>query len=180
MHNEGFNGRKKFEETKHDEVNIIIKNIFNKHKPHIKKVTIYDADLILDTKRSTDLVINADGKNLGAGLRIRRANITFRDFTIRKSYYNSSNTEVNKIHHTNFYFYGWLNNKNQIEEFIFVDIKKLMESGLIKKYKHMNITNKDDENSFFSIPLADLKHFNCLIEYKINNEDLLIYQEEVW
>lgn len=158
-HNPNYKIRKKGEELKHEYAYKILKNVF-------KDCQIKEANLFYDTKLSTDLLVKAIKNNqtkiLRVALRIRTNNCNFRDLTIRSSYYDSNNTEINKLQNTHLYLYIWSNG-----DYILVNTKKLLESDLINKYKNKTFKNIDDKNTFIAIPYQELLKNKCLISWVI-------------
>lgn len=167
MHNKGFKGRKEWEETQHNQVKKILSKAFSdRFKTDFLQVET--ANLLLDTKYSTDFLIKArrdnQDKYIKVASRIRRSTCSFRDLTIRTSYYGSENTEINKLQKAHFYFYAWTKN-NKISEYMIIDIKKLFTSRIIEKHMHTEFNNTDDGNSFICIPAEELK--DCCIIYNV-------------
>ena len=180
MHNPNFQKRFDWEYTKHKEMfNILSKDLSD--YLNLDAIQLQDAPMELDTKKSTDVVAIAskkgERKELYIAARIRKPNCKYRELTIRKEYYGSSNTEVSKLHNAHYYFVGFTNMDNEIKEYMIVNIKKLYQTNLIDKYKSETKGNKDDDNKFFGIPAIELINNNCVVKYKIR-KDILLKQIE--
>jgi len=160
--NNNYNSRRAYGDSKIKRSQEIFAEAIRKTNPDAK-IQGKIADIELDTKKSTDLVFRIDGQEYYSGLRNRKSDCTCRDFTIRRSYYGSTNSEAKKIHNTDFYIYTW---GDDCEEYVVINMNKVKENNLIKKYKNSQyIPNVDDGNHFFSIPLNELYYKGCIIAY---------------
>ena len=167
MHNEGFGNRKMWEEQQSRQyISIINRELTALLK--LDSITTEVANLDLDCKHSTDYLSSATRsgvtKHINIACRARRSGCKYRDLTIRSSYYGSDNTEINKLKDAHYYLYCWCTG-NKVKEYIFVDIRKLMASGLLNE-EHDTHYNNDDANSFISISIPELKKAGYLISYK--------------
>jgi hypothetical protein len=99
-------------------------------------------------------------------VRIRRANVRWRDLTIR-SRIGHAKTEIHKIREGfgRYYLYCWTNESNIISDWILVDLNQLRESGLLENRKE--ITNKDGYTAFINIPAIELAANGCLLASKV-------------
>lgn len=122
---------------------------------------VNDATIEEDIFQSTDLVLNTiQGK---IAVRLRRPDCEFRDLTIRVKRDSDTKTELEKIKEGwgRWYFYGWVSNKNLIEEYIFVDLNKVRTVKLLEKERVLK-DNKDG-TYFIFINKTELKNSGCLI-----------------
>jgi hypothetical protein len=169
--NQGYQDRRDFGDSKIRKSQEIFAKAIRKTNPDAK-ILGKIADDYLDTKKSTDLVFNVDGKEYKTGLRNRKADCMARDFTVRRSYYGSSNSEAKKVHNTDAYIYTWENEDNTTD-YVVIDMNKVEKAGLIKKYRNSQcIPNKDDDNKFFSIPIGELLAKDCIIDTNLKDEYL--------
>lgn len=135
--------------------------------PQVKQILSNNANMLLeirygtmneDTKQATDLrVLIAQGGTIA--VRTRTPDCLYRDLTIRaKSRYNSE-TEIHKLRQGwgKWYFYGWTNQDDIIEEWIVVDLDLMRFSGILKEDRRL-IPNGDD-TGFFSYSLSEIFPF---------------------
>jgi len=136
----------------------------NEVKKKISKISsqltfVNDATIEEDISRSTDLVLNTiQGK---IAVRLRKPDCDYRDLTIRARRDSGAKTELEKIKEgfARWYFYGWVSDKNHIEEYIFVDLNKLRNTSLLER---TFIDNKDG-TYFIAISKKELKDAGCLV-----------------
>lgn len=133
-------------------------NIIN--KLYGSKFTYEDATNEEDMTECSDFWIKKDGKRAQVSIRLRDAGLGFRDFTIRKTEFIKIKQGKGRL-----YFYGWLDNQNNIIEYVIIDLCKFRNyinnnanSGLIK--------NKDGITSFYHYDLLDLDRYKAIILYK--------------
>ncbi len=172
-HNPGYQVRRTFGDERLDKVKEILGEVIRKHKPDYK-AWVRTSTLHEDTKQSKDLILRLQKGDktveLGVGVRSRKDTFILRDFTIRKDYFGSKNSERKKIKNASIYMYTW-DNQDGTTDWIVVDLKKLERSGLIEKYANTQHTgNKDDGNHFFGIDVGVLKYNGCLIDYSTSLE----------
>jgi CRISPR/Cas system CSM-associated protein Csm4 (group 5 of RAMP superfamily) len=129
-------------------------------------ISIEVADKETDSKKATDFVVRVVGGDIA--VRIRRASQKHRDLTIR-SYNNGYRTELQKIKEGfgRFYLYCWENEKNELAEWMLVDLNLLRTSGALEN-RHEFI-NEDRITRFIAIPTNYLKSTNCLVACKLAN-----------
>jgi len=131
-------------------------------------VEITTASDYMDTKKSTDMVINL--KAGGIAVRTRRVNCGFRDLTIRAKRDSGVKTELEKIiaGFCRWYFYGWTDNCGQITEWMLIDLDCVRSCGLLED--RMLIHNKDNAGThFIAIPRDELRKNNCIVAEKIGS-----------
>lgn len=136
----------------------------NKVKKKISEISsqltfVNDATIEEDTTQSTDLILDTiQGK---IAVRLRRPSCKYRDLTIRAKRDTGAKTELEKIKEGwgRWYFYGWVSDKNIIEEYIFVDLNKLRKTSLLER---LLIDNKDG-TYFIAISKKELKDSDCLV-----------------
>jgi len=138
---------------------------------HIKRIIQLNAGSIinveiaseyLDTNNATDMVVSVSG-GAKIGVRVRKTN--YRDFTIR-AYCQGYKTEIDKIKEgfPDFYCYAWVENwVNKMVAWVFLDMKKFRESGLLDEYSDKIKMNKDGITGFIYIPVAKLEKAGCVV-----------------
>lgn len=117
-----------------------------------------------DMKQATDFVVVIDGGEIA--VRIRRSKYSFRDLTIRSTC-RGYKTEIHKIREgwARYYLYCWTNSSGEISEWIFVDLNKVRDLGLLEG---RNEIPNGDGTLFIAIPFAELRLKDCLLAYRIN------------
>lgn len=144
----------------------------DKFLPQIKTILLQHAIILLsaniaddkkDTEQATDMIISVDGGDVA--VRIRRAGYykKYRDWTIRSFRESGQETELSKLRkgHARWYLYLWTDDKEKIIDFIFIDLNRVREIGLLDK-KRKHISNKDG-TYFIAISIPELKKNNCLV-----------------
>ena len=140
-----------------------VENILKRNAGHFVSVTI--ADEFKDKKQATDFVVIIDGGEIS--VRIRRDNCKFRDLTIR-SVNKGMKTEIHKIMEgfSRYYLYCWTKQK-RITEWIFVDLDKFRESGLLESPR--SDINNFDGTLFKAYSIQELHQNDCLIAKQLEN-----------
>jgi hypothetical protein len=128
---------------------------------------IQDAPIEVDRKYATDLTLKVTGCDIASRLRFPPCN--YRDLTIRAHRDNGIKTELAKIEEgfANRYFYGWIDEKQAIHEWILANVDKMRDRGLLK---NRNIVPNYDGTHFIAIPVIELYREGCLIAYQLDNK----------
>lgn len=152
-----------------------VKNQFEKnwdfsqsHLGDIEKVLQSNLDKIVkievasredDLKRSTDLKIKIHSGDVA--VRIRK-NIPWRELTIR-AYCNGYKTEIDKLKegHADWYLYLWTDSKDQICDWILVDIQKMRDANLFDKHKEVRMNH--DGTGWIAFTQDELNEVNAII-----------------
>lgn len=108
-----------------------------------------------DMTQSFDISIG----NHRISIRVRSAKYIYRDLTIRSTEYEKLRNKPTK-----YYFYAWLDDNEDINQFIIIDIESLQDSNLLYKLRY-NIKNNDG-TSFYAISLQELQPFIVCKELK--------------
>lgn len=139
-----------------------IKDILKDNLKYI--INISSSSETEDMKQSTDLKFSISGTDVA--VRIRRNNCKWRDLTIR-SYSRGYKTELDKLRegYVKWYLYLWTDDKENISEWILVDVDILRKSGLIYIDKK-SISNKDG-TEFISFSLDELNNVNSIVSSKL-------------
>ncbi len=119
-----------------------------------------------DTTNATDMVIQLESGDVA--VRIRRPDCKFRDLTLRSSRESGTETELSKIKKglPRWYLYGWTNDKQEIYEWILVDLNKVREKELWEEKRERP---NHDGTWFIAIPTKELYKEKCLVSYKIDS-----------
>lgn len=130
---------------------------------HLVRIDV--ASLEKDNKQATDFEVRIKGGDIA--VRLRRPSVKFRDLTIRTHRDSGAKTELAKIKegYAFCYFYGGLDTTDTISEWIFVDLDKVRETGLLEKERH--IQHNHDGTHFIGIPIRELYNAGCLIAYNL-------------
>jgi hypothetical protein len=118
----------------------------------------------MDLKHATDLTLKVTGGDIAA--RLRFPPCKYRDLTIRAQRDTGARTELAKIREgfAYRYFYGWIDENNNIAEWILVDLDKVREAGLLDKERCL-IPNGDG-TYFISITVKELRDVDSIIVYQ--------------
>ena len=137
-----------------------IRNVIYKVTCQIVKIEV--APDQEDKENATDYKITLETGNIAC--RVRRPSCKYRDLTIRATRTSGSKTELEKIRegYARWYLYAWAKDGNTFDAWIFVDLDKLRESGLLEQ-KHGVISNPDGKTGFIALSLNDLFLNNCII-----------------
>jgi hypothetical protein len=130
---------------------------------HVHNLTRYElATPIEDMQNGFDMTIRLTAPIVHIAVRLRRANVAFRDFTIRAEVPSGARTELQKIKEGtgHLYFYGWLNQSDNISEYILVNMAALRKSGLLD-LSYPLIPNYDGTR-FIAISIDALDKYGCL------------------
>lgn len=139
-----------------DGYNEQIINIIKKLLPKIIEVKIASREQ--DNSLATDMV--TDGVKHIA-VRIRRvAKGTYNDITVRSRRDTGSLTEIDKIKNVSHYFYGWIDPKTCVLDWVFLDVSKMIEA---KVFENCLEKSNGDGTYFLIIPIEKLKETGCLI-----------------
>lgn len=138
-----------------------IREVISKVADKIVKVEIASTDE--DQQYATDYIVTLDTGKVAC--RVRRSNCGFRDLTIRAWRASGQTTELTKIREgfARWYLYAWAQDDNTFKEWIFIDINRMRETGLI--YHDRQITkNPDNTTGFVSYSIPELLYHNCLVK----------------
>lgn len=115
-----------------------------------------------DVKQATDMTVTLGGKPKAVGVRLRRADYSYRDLTIRANRVSGAKTELEKIlaGMGDAYLYGWTNGSH-ISEWMLIDLNRLRSSGLLQYTKPQ--FNRDRQTSFIAIPYPTLRQYGCVL-----------------
>jgi hypothetical protein len=118
-----------------------------------------------DNKRATDFTVKLVGGSIA--VRLRRAECRFRDLTIRARRDNGVKTELAKIKegYASRYFYGWVDDKHNISEWMLVDLDKVRSARLLDR--EWALIPNGDGTYFIAIPFTVLSKSDCLIASKL-------------
>lgn len=126
-----------------------------------------------DIHQATDFELQLQGGAVAC--RLRRPYYQQRDLTIR-SWRKGRKTELAKIQEglaPSWYFYGWTSENNMIEEWILVDMNKVIEKGLLNNRQEKR--NGDKTTGFIWIPSWELIRKGCLIAYRLHDPHNTLY-----
>lgn len=142
------------------------KKIIGEHK--IKDISsLEQASQEKDSNEATDMVLKVGGQSIS--LRVRKTG-KFRDFTIRTKSEGHGKTEIDKLKegYGNYYLYCWAEG-DTITEWMFLDIEKIRQSGLLiyAPLKNGTKTNWSDGTKFTWISFEDLMKNDCIINFDI-------------
>ena len=135
-----------------------IKRILSKYA--LRFVSIEVADEQEDMTQAFDLKVTT--KNGRVAVRIRRASIQYRDFTVR-AYNKGYKTEIHKLRegYGDWYLYAW-ESEGKISEYALIDINKARP--LFEKDKDL-IPNKDG-TKFYAYAFDELVKCGALVAYE--------------
>lgn len=119
-----------------------------------------------DLKEVADIVLET---NMGhIGVRVRRPDVSFRDWTIRSKRKSGVETEIHKMRQgfCRWYFYGWAsgpmpNGNGLFQDWILVDVDRFRSSKLAYENKKHNSNN--DGTWFYAYSTLELNHHRCII-----------------
>lgn len=146
-----------------------------KYMPQIKMILAKHAGKFLQIEKATmqedmtqafDLNITNHPKSKIA-VRIRRAEIKFRDITIR-SINGTHDTEIHKLRngYGDWYLYVWEGGDNRIVEYALIDIHKARQLFMEDR---KTIPNTDGKTGFYYYTLTELALCGALIAYETRN-----------
>lgn len=141
----------------------------NKYLPQVIKILRENINHLVEIKvapdrkdmtQAVDLVIRLQGGNVA--VRLRRSNCKYRDLTIRAKRDSGTKTELAKIKQGfgKWYFYGWINERDKVYEWMLIDLDKMRSSELLEKKR---LIPNDDGTYFIAISKQELKSVGCLI-----------------
>lgn len=147
-------------------------NFSEKYMPQIKLILAKHAGKFLqievatmeeDMTQAFDLNIITHNKSKIA-VRIRRADIKFRDITIR-ALNGGHKTEIHKLRdgYGDWYLYAWESEGNRITEYALIDIHKARH--LFTQDRNV-IPNTDNKTGFYSYSIEELAKCGALIAYE--------------
>lgn len=115
-----------------------------------------------DTRQATDMVLTVSGAGTFA-VRIRRPDCVYRDFTIRSQSRGGGKTELEKLREGwgNWYLYAWCDQRDQLSEWVLVDLHCLRESGLLERKRREQPNG--DGTFFIAIPVPELRTAESVI-----------------
>lgn len=144
-----------------------IKELIREHAYEIISVEISTS--IDDMMKATDMIVTVIGGKIAVRIRRPMMGHIYRDFTIRSFRPSGAKTELEKIREgfADWYLYLWtdydLAFEIHIDSWIFVNLKKVRERGIldnIKDYERPNI----DGTRFVVIPISILDKYNCITD----------------
>lgn len=138
--------------------------------PEVRRILMQNAALLFtvqiastyqDVKEATDMLLMVNGQRTVA-VRLRRAQYSYRDLTIRASRISGARTELDKIRngYGDIYLYGWTYGWT-ISEWMLVNLHRLRSSSLLNSHWKMTI-NRDGATGFISIPYMTLYEYGCI------------------
>lgn len=138
-----------------------IKLILAKHAGKFLQIEVATMDE--DMTQGFDLNIIANNKSKIA-VRIRRADITFRDITIR-ALNGGHKTEIHKLRdgYGDWYLYAWESTDGRITEYALIDIHK---ARLLFTADRNVIPNKDGKTGFYKYSIEEIIKCGALIAYE--------------
>lgn len=142
-----------------DEINLVVRKVAG------KIITIKQSDPLRDRRDGVDYEVSVSGGYIAC--RVRRADrSSFRDFTITTSRPSGVIPEIEKIRGSQgprWYLYAW-GADGHFVEWIFVDVVKLVSSGLLDgaaDEQHLNRCK--DDSVFLFIPVGGLVAADVLV-----------------
>ena len=148
----------------------------DKYVPEIKRVVkqvageiieVRIADQDKDQHEATDYIVEVSSGDIACRIREECFWHNFGDVTLRHSRPSGNKTELEKIKegYGRWYLYAWDKRftGGQFIAWVFVDLDKLRESGLLNEPRKV-IWNGDESSSFVSISLAELWQAGCITE----------------
>lgn len=142
-----------------DEINRVVRKVAG------KIITIEQSDALRDRRNGVDYEVSVSGGDIAC--RVRRADrFSFRDFTITTSRPSGVTPEIEKIRTPQgprWYLYAWAA-RGRFAEWIFADVAKLVESGLLDRAAdEQHLKKCNDGSVFLFIPVADLVAADVLV-----------------
>lgn len=139
-----------------------IARILKENAVHFISVKI--APMADDLEKATDMVLTLEGGDVA--VRIRRDNCSYRDLTIRAWRKGCNRTEIHKIRggFARWYFYGWINQKGNLADWIIVDLNKMRNLNLFNERRTIR-KNPDGHTGFVWYPAKELNHRGVLIAH---------------
>jgi len=99
-------------------------------------------------------------------VRIRRNHYfeQFHDVTFRSYRVSGAKTEIDKIRDggVDWYFYGWTDEKDEIANWVILDVNKVLVTGLLDG-RQMVANHDCGRTGFVSVPLFELDANNCIL-----------------
>lgn len=125
-----------------------------------------------DRNQCTDLV-SSQGK---AGVRIRKASYSYRDFTIRNRQYDTK-SEIDKIYNSplTHYLLMYQDNYGNIVQVYIIDVQAMRQHNLFQHMKS-NYQSNHDSTGFYYLSLAKLKALNCIVWQFIQPKSHIAYK----
>ena len=156
------------------QVKAILVQLALKH-PYIffNVAAVEDATIEQDTKEATDMVVKIEGM---AAIQCRTRDLETmakshvenkRDLTIR-SHIQAQRTELEKMRegHGDYFIYAWVvDSAKTIAEWIFVDLGKMRQTGVLDNPTGRNIPNKDGRTWFHAYSMKRLMENDCIIDH---------------
>jgi hypothetical protein len=141
-----------------------VKQILSKHAGKFLQIEV--ATMEEDMTLAFDLNIIAHTKNK-ISVRIRRAEVKFRDITIR-SLNGVYDTEIHKLRkgYGDWYLYAWEGSDGRITEYALIDIHKARQLFMEDRN---TIPNTDGKTGFYCYSLAELAVCGALVAYETRN-----------
>ena len=119
-----------------------------------------------DKSYATDYIIKIE-KSGDIACRVRKPNCRYRELTLRYSRPSGIETEFSKIKggYASWYLYAWATNGSVFGDWIFINLDKLRQSGLLNE-KWSIVPNWDNSSSFIGIPFFRLYDVGCVVDFK--------------
>lgn len=142
-----------------EEINRVVRKVAG------KIITIQQSDSVRDRRDGVDYEVTVSSGDIAC--RVRRADrFTFRDFTITTTRPSGVTPEIDKLgsrQGPRWYLYAWAAD-GRFLEWIFVDVPKLVESGLLNSAVDQNQLKKNSDGSeFLFVPVTDLVAAGVLV-----------------
>lgn len=117
-----------------------------------------------DIKRATDIIILSMDE-IRFGCRLLKYEKPWRDLTIRtyKCHYPSELEKIQTGNNTDYYFVAWVDKEDIFQQWMIIDIHKLLQTNLIEEALSTEKENRKDNKPFICIPRYDLDRHNCII-----------------
>lgn len=118
-----------------------------------------------DLHRATDMVIRITGGDVA--VRVRRPEILWREWTVRKSRPSGRETEVEKIlaGFARWYLYCWTTVEG-LSAYVIIDLDRVRKKGILDAYEWERKPNRDGSSDFIIVPLARLNAALCIVASK--------------
>lgn len=139
------------------------KEILEDNSKSFLSIEVSDEDK--DTQEATDMVVNVIGGDVA--LRVRNANLKYRDITIRSRSKHGGKTEIDKIKEgfADWYLYGW-GRGGTVEEYVLFDLERVRNVGMLEARRNQ-IMNRDG-TGFINIEIGELQMAGCIVNKEVS------------
>ena len=145
----------------------------DKHLPEIERVirsvagdiiSIDVASDVADQSFATDYIVRVQAGDIACRIRKWPHWIRHHDFTLRSSRPSGIETELAKIQagFARWYLYAWAKDDLAFGAWVFVDLDRLRDSGLLD-VQHRIIPNPNGSSNFIGLSLTELDDHGCLL-----------------